>query len=91
MMIRSQILGLIYAVTGSSQANLWPNAKMQDPVSIQSEKREETSRLRVHIHRLPAPDKDPVLLQQNTVKQISVAVVQVHCLHAIRPGHNLQR
>lgn len=62
MTIRSQILGLIYAIKGSRRAtegfNLWPNAKMRDPVSIQSEKQEEISGLTVHIHQLPTPDKE---------------------------------
>lgn len=65
MMIRSQILGLIYAITGSQQARPFQSVDRCQNVrsmSIQSDKWEHISGLRVHIHQLHAPDKDSALL-----------------------------
>lgn len=68
MTIRSQILSLIYAVSGSWQAAEFQSvAKCQNVRSCEhSEKQEEISGHKVHIHQLPDPDKDLALLQQKT-------------------------
>lgn len=84
MMIRIQILGLIYAVTGSQQAtehfNLWPNAKMRNPVSIQRRRRKSQGSEFTFSSSLPQIKTQHCY--HEIEEQINIEVVWVHCLRS---------